>query len=139
MIGAIFEVDDAKAVAALNGYVIAAKNPGPGLRQVGAAVKSRVKLGFRNSQAPDGTPWAGITHRTGKPLLDTGRLRNSITSQLIGKTAVAVGTNVVYARAQQEGLNGITARPFIPETLPAAWAKETLATLQDFLQRAGRG
>ena len=137
MIAGLFTVNDAKALAALNGLVVATKDPGPALRQIGAATKSRVKLGFRNSQDPDGNAWAPINHRAGKPLLDTGRLRNSISHQLIGKDAVAVGTNVVYAQAQQEGLGGITARPFIPETLPPTWAKETLDILNGFLRRAG--
>lgn len=72
------------------------------LTDVGRRLVNDFRMGFRQSLAPDNTPWAPITHRNGKPLLDTARLRNSITSRVNGKQ-VEVGTNVEYAKAQQYG------------------------------------
>ncbi|QSX32459.1 phage virion morphogenesis protein [Shewanella avicenniae] len=72
-------------------------------RDVANRLKNNFLMGFKNSQAPDGTPWAPIRHREGKPLIDSGRLRRSIQAKHTGEQA-EVGTNVVYARAQQEGL-----------------------------------
>ena len=40
---------------------------------------------------------------TAKPLLDTGRLRNSVTFRLAGPAAVEVGTTVVYGPIHQFG------------------------------------
>lgn len=55
-----------------------------------------------------------------KPLLDTGRLRNSITYRLIGRHAVEIGSNVEYAAIHQfGGMAGrgrkvkIPARPYL--------------------------
>lgn len=72
-------------------------------RDVSNRLKNNFLMGFRNSQAPDGKPWAHIHHREGKPLIDSGRLRRSITARHTGEQA-EVGTNVVYAQTQQEGL-----------------------------------
>lgn len=47
-----------------------------------------------------------IKQRRGKPkpvLVDTGRLRSSITYKLAGAKAVVFGTNVPYAKVHQEG------------------------------------
>ena len=55
-----------------------------------------------------------------RPLLDTGRLRNSIASRLLGNVGVEVGTSVAYAAIHQFGGQAgrgrkvaIPARPFI--------------------------
>lgn len=87
---------------------------------------------FTSGTAPDGTPWLPLSDATkainprrqnGKPLLDTSRLRSSITSAA-GPTGFSFGANTAYAAAQHFG-NGrnkvfgkapgpIPARPFLP-------------------------
>ena len=65
---------------------------------------------FRDSKAPDGTQWKPLSpvtialrrQNSSQPLLDTGRLRNSIT-RAVGVRDVVVGTNVRYAGTQQFG------------------------------------
>ncbi|AIB35500.1 hypothetical protein PS417_07895 [Pseudomonas simiae] len=51
-----------------------------GLNQIGVRWIARVKTCFQRSVDPYGQPWAPLHHRQGQPHLDTGRLRNSITT-----------------------------------------------------------
>jgi len=74
-------------------------------RILGAEALSLLKLGFRSSVDPYGATWAPLSHRKGKPLLDTGRLRNSFSSQA-SADGFRIGTNVVYAPHHQYGTNG---------------------------------
>ena len=79
----------------------------PFLQEVGARLVNGFKLGFRKSTAPDGTPWAPVARKggkgkDGKPLVDTGRLRRSITHEVTGKQ-LEVGTNVIYGPTHQFG------------------------------------
>lgn len=66
---------------------------------------------------------------SGKALLDTGRLRNSITFKITGSSSVSVGTNVVYAGMLQYGAKArafkgvapwgdVPARAFLPSRKP---------------------
>jgi phage virion morphogenesis protein len=80
---------------------------------------------FEQSRSPSGVAWeplkvgglirtaTGLADR--KPLIDTGTLRNSITS-VPGVSAILVGTNVPYAGPHQFGTVHIPARPFLPFT-----------------------
>jgi phage virion morphogenesis protein len=77
-------------------------NREPVLEEIGAEILKRVQLNFRNSQSPEGIAWASLKSRNGKPLVDTSRLRNSITAQATNDS-VSVGTNVVYAAVHQFG------------------------------------
>lgn len=81
----VFESDKAEALGA-----------------IGADIQRRVKLGFRSSTDPWGVPWKPIKHRKGQPLVDTGRLRNSITYRSTADSVI-VGTNVEYAAIQHFG------------------------------------
>src|SRR5574343_577946 len=118
----------------------------PAFEVVGRTLLTRIQMGFRNSQAPDGSGWLPIKFRAprvkvravkkggkteyvqrrdkdgnliytkagaeqakanasgnaGKPLIDTGRLRKSITYEA-GPRGVVIGTNVKYARTHQFG------------------------------------
>lgn len=83
----------------------------PTMRAIGHALAESTRLRFRDGRDPSGAPWAPLSpvtvarRRKGSsaPLLDTGRLRNSITYALDGRNAVIVGTNVIYGRMQQYG------------------------------------
>lgn len=81
--------------------------------RVGAAVLSKVQLGFRGGVDPWGTAWKPLKLRTGQPLSDTGRLRRSIIA-VADDNGVTIGTNLKYARVHQFGAT-ITAKnaPFL--------------------------
>jgi phage virion morphogenesis protein len=112
-------------------------------KKVGEALVSSTIQRFNGQHAPDGTKWQrhaavtvtprakdyrkngalrkGIRERmeTRKILIDSARLRNSISFKAVG-TKVHVGTNVKYARIHQKGgMAGrgkkvrIPARPFL--------------------------
>lgn len=57
---------------------------------------------FQASKSPYGETWKPLKSRDGKPLLDTGRLRNSIKLDQKGD-GFAVSTDVVYAPVHQYG------------------------------------
>lgn len=87
----------------------------PILTEIGEATVESTKLRFKSSgPSPDGVPWKPLSastirnRRKGKgtgsamPLLDTGRLRNSITKR-VDSNSVFIGTNVEYAAVHQFG------------------------------------
>lgn len=96
--------------------------------------KTLIDDSFATSTSPEGAPWAPLSEATqtinprrtgGKPLVDTARLRNSVTTQA-GASGFSFGTNVVYAGTHQFGRSSnrvfgkspgpIPARPFLPIT-----------------------
>ena len=77
-------------------------NKAPVLDAIGADVLKRVQMSFRNSQSPEGVAWEKLKSRNGKPLLDSGRLSNSINYDTTSD-AVNIGTNVIYAAVHQFG------------------------------------
>lgn len=75
------------------------------LEAIGAAWESSTKARFESGTAPDGSPWKKSERARrdgGKTLVDTARLKGSITHKADGDT-VEVGTNVEYAAAHQFG------------------------------------
>lgn len=95
----------------------------PVLQVYAQDLKTLVDDSFDQSRAPDGSAWAPLAPATiarrrrgsSKPLVDTGRLRNSISAVALND-ALRVGTNVIYAGIQQFGGRGIPGRPFLPIT-----------------------
>ena len=101
------------------------------LRAVGAHMISSVEKNFRAQGRP--TKWPGLAESTrqrrrkgrgrGGPqiLIDTARLKNSISYRLVTSPGVEIGTNVVYAPRQHFGYPGgkgrgrskTPARPFL--------------------------
>jgi phage gpG-like protein len=68
----------------------------PALNVVGRTVRDRILLGFKFSRSPYGQQWAPLKIREGVPLIDSGRLRSSISYQVGGTSGgqyVDVGTN----------------------------------------------
>lgn len=61
-----------------------------------------VKEHFAQSVSPEGIPWAPLLLRSGKPLLDTGRLRNTVVAQVTAD-GVVLSANNVQARLMQDG------------------------------------
>lgn len=72
------------------------------LGAVGRVIKSKIQLGFRAGSSPYGEPWKPPVLRNGAPLVDTGRLRSSI-SYRTEADRVVIGTNVNYAPVHQFG------------------------------------
>ena len=100
----------------------------PVMRQIAASLEAATQLRFKDGISPSGAPWlplspvtravrakrsrsrgaAAVASALGgamQPLLDTGRLRGSITSTYSAKQAV-VGTNVAYGPIHQFGFRG---------------------------------
>ena len=90
---------------------------------------AQVSLTFRTSKSPWGTPWKPLKRRAGKPLLHTGRLRQSINRRINSDATIDVGTNVIYGWTHQFGMQlkrkrkgsgtkggtlSVPARPFLP-------------------------
>ena len=84
-----------------------AGNLSPILRAIGDRVVEQTKRRFNaGGPAPDDTPWARPKTKNPKrrgTLRVTDQLRDSIRYQLIGKNAVAIGTNKVYGAIHQFG------------------------------------
>ena len=85
----------------------------PLLDELGEDEVTRVMLRFESGTAPNGVWWDELTSRDGQPLMDTGRLYNSIEAQVIGKHRLQVGTATDYAHYHQFGTKHIPARPFL--------------------------
>ena len=84
----------------------------PVLDELGEDEVTRVMLRFENSEAPDGSIWEDLKVRDGKPLMDTGRLYQSVVAH-VANDSLQVGTNVSYAPYHQFGTEHIPARPFL--------------------------
>lgn len=95
-------VEDGGIAARIRAMVEAAENMAPLHDRIGAAMVSRVRLGFKAGASPYGAAWAPLRIRQGQPLRDTGRLQASIASAP-DRTGVTVGTNVQYAAVHQFG------------------------------------
>lgn len=143
----------------------AAENKTEIFDRVGAAVLTKVQLGFRTASDPYGMPWKPLKLRDGRPLSDTGRLRRSILAQS-DNSGVTIGTNLKYARAHQFGATivpktakrlvfagqggrkifakkvVIPARPYLPlntagqTVLPPTWRAAVVARLKAHFKAA---
>lgn len=97
------EVNDRDVVAAFNRLLTAGQNPREMLDAVGLLLKRTVMNQFETSTDPYGTPWKPLKSREGgKPLVDRGNLKDSITYQVDGNM-VTVGTNHPFAQVHQYG------------------------------------
>jgi phage virion morphogenesis protein len=82
----------------------------PAFRGIGADIVADAQTRFKRATDPYGVPWKPLSRRTvaarrkgsSAPLLDTGRLRNSVSYRLV-PNGVEVGTNVRYAAIHQFG------------------------------------
>jgi len=86
-------------------------NMRPILEVVAADIRTKTDDSFARAASPTGTPWRGLSDATiainprragGTPLSDTGRLRQSIATE-VGTRELRFGTNVVYAAKQNFG------------------------------------
>jgi len=93
-------------------------NMEPVFDEIGSTLASSTQGRMKRGVQPDGSPQKPV-QRGGTPLVDTGRLRGSITHEP-SSDQVAVGTNVIYAAIHQFGGQAgrghavqIDARPYL--------------------------
>jgi phage gpG-like protein len=121
---------------------------------VGVALTKLTLDGFRRAQDPYGKAWAAVERnrardrkararraragrvvKSDKPLIDTGRMRASVTHVVSGGD-VRIVIPVQYASYHQEGTKHIQARPMLPDSrgLPPKWTatinREALGVLR---------
>ncbi len=142
MVGASFriEIDDASAKQALAGLLEKAQDLTPAMDEIGAMLVTSTLRRFETGQAPGGAPWppsARAIRDGGQTLVDSGRLRDSIT-HYPSRDQVVVGSNVVYAaihqlggRAGRGGAAKIPARPYLG--VDAGDKAEVVNILSDYL------
>lgn len=104
------KVDNAAAKTWLKTLAGKIDDLSPALKVIGEYMLVSTDRRFTNQgPAPDGKAWAPLKPSTlarkkiKKILTETSHLRGSIRYQLQGKTAVAIGTNKVYAAIHQLG------------------------------------
>jgi phage virion morphogenesis protein len=95
-------VNDVGVTAKLRALHQAAEDKRAVFERVGAAVLTKVQMGFKTTTDPWGHVWPAPKFRIGQALSDTGRLRRSIRSQA-DNDGVTIGTNLIYARIHQFG------------------------------------
>jgi len=153
-----------QAEAKLKALVDAGASKGA-FETIGRVIVNRVRMCFKFGIDPWQSPWAKLKLRKGQPLVDTGRLRSSITSKA-DATGVTIGTNAKQARVHQYGAEikpvkakrlvfpgpggklifakrvFIPARPFLPlqpgsapATLPVAWSLDVVRALRRYFLR----
>lgn len=121
-------VDTQAIQRALRDLEIGARRMGPAFKSIGEHLLNTTGERFRDSRAPDGTPWAANSPETlarkksDRPLIgETGRLEDQI-SYDAGDQGVLVGSGMKYAAMQQFGgsktrfphlWGDIPARPFL--------------------------
>ena len=104
-VGIKVSVDDAVVRRALDGLQARGEDLTPAMDEIGAALVSSVLDRFERGADPDGTPWTPLRRaleQGGQTLIDSGRLRGSIT-HVAASDRVTVGTNVIYAAIHQFG------------------------------------
>lgn len=98
-----------EAIASVDAAAKRARDLGPVLNVIAVQIDLAIKDSFRTS-----TDFAGVRFapnapatikkkKSSKPMRDTGRLEESISSRPTGRTAIGFGTNVSYAAAAIAG------------------------------------
>ncbi|ENK2023282.1 phage virion morphogenesis protein [Vibrio alginolyticus] len=87
--------------------------------RIGVGLQAKVLMGFRKSTSPYGEKWKPVKRKRGKgenqPLIDTGRLRDSISFKL-SDNQIILGSNMEYAVVHNEGLAPVKyKRQFLPD------------------------
>jgi phage virion morphogenesis protein len=160
-------VDDSAIRSTLAALQARTANLQPAMRTIGADMVERIRMGFKQSQSPYGDKWTALSATTqalnkarragGQPLLDTGKLRASISFTATG-TGVTVGSELVYAGTHQNGAaqgqygrskkrhgpipwGRVPARPFMPirngrADLPDEWSEGVVDIIRSHIMKA---
>lgn len=103
MIALKTSIDDTKFKRSLRNLAARIADPGPALEQIGLVLIRSVGQNFKAGGRPVRWEKSQRARReSGQTLIDTARLKNSITKKVTGKT-LRVGTNVKYAAIHQLG------------------------------------
>ncbi|MGK8437201.1 phage virion morphogenesis protein [Ectopseudomonas hydrolytica] len=130
----------------ISARIEAAARMGWPTNEINARLLAKVRLGFRNSTDPYGQKWAPIQPRwrnrrrvPGQPLLDTGRLRNSIRGATTGNS-MRIFTDVEYAQYHQLGMR-VQKRAILPDErgLPKDWDAEITKSIRARLKSVLEG
>lgn len=115
------------------------------LYELGESVRNMAIDAFGASASPEGVPWKPsqrALRESGKTLVDTGILQNSI-SVALGSGEVEVGSNIVYAAIHQLGGKAgrgrkvtLPARPFLPDVRGELLRREAMDILKGHIERA---
>lgn len=109
------DIDDGPVLDALNRLFARTNDLSPVLIKIGERMQESTQERFRTGTAPDGSAWKDKSDVTkaiygglwDKPLVgNSGRLSGEIARQLDGKTAVMIGSPMIYASMHQFG--GVT-------------------------------
>lgn len=106
MSGVRIEIDDATVKAGLGRLAALGQDLRPILQAIGARLVANTLARFEQGRDPFGLPWKTsrrAERQHGQTLIDSGRLRTSITFRLPSPTSLEVGTNVKYAATHQFG------------------------------------
>lgn len=143
----IRQVDVSGALPLLQALSAEAKDMTEVMDEIGAALVTSTRHRFETQPSPAGRAWeppARAQAQSGQTLVDTGRLRDSITHAPAART-VEVGTNVIYAGIHQFGgpirrggrqVGTMPERPFLG--LDQDDEAELTAIVADAFARAGR-
>lgn len=100
-------------------------------------VRTLILEEFDASSGPYGAPWLSLRRRSGKPLLDTGRLRSSFNGDGSDAKSFRFGTDVVYAGVHQYGTATVPQRQIMPEDeLPERWLSAFEVEVQSSLEES---
>ena len=105
MISLKYTIKDLEAKTALKGLSGRLSNPQPALKECGLVLLRSISKNFKQGGRPD--KWqksARAKKEGGKTLVDTARLKNSITMKVEPKK-LTVGSNVIYAAIHDLGGN----------------------------------
>lgn len=159
-------VNNSDVIASLRQLSQRTDDLSPALEDVAMELTERIRQLFKLGESPYGDKWAPLSAVTqaknkgrrsgGQPLLDTGRLRNSISGVDLGPRSVTIrATNVTYAALHQFGAkqgsfgrskrNGhipwgnVPARPYMPirggaAILPQPWAEAASDIIQEYVR-----
>lgn len=153
MSGISIEVDTAPVRSMLEQLAAKMTDMTPVMKTIGEIVVHQVDHAFESGTAPGGARWKEserVRKHGGQTLIDSARMRNSITNHP-SAMQVVVGTNVEYAAIHQFGgqirpkkkkalsfggmlRSSVTmpARPFLPDQSSLDW-DEITAAIQGYL------
>lgn len=95
------------------------------LEHLGKAMEKQIDKGFDNGEDALGRPWAPLTTGDGEILIDSGKMRRSITYAVDeDEMQVAVGGDVEYLAAHEFGSGNLPRRPILQPAM--IWAEEKL-------------
>ena len=72
------------------------------LDEIGQYFTSEIQQRFDRSEDHDGRAWKRLKYRVGKPLVNQGILKASITHKILNGNTVEVGTNVIDSAQNRE-------------------------------------